>query len=578
MKKIFSFLLIFLFTLSLIPVNNVEAYFQDVKLDNPYKKAVDYLGITCYKKIDNLAFKPDEEVTRSTFLFLLFCDEELKDDSTSKTTLPFTDLKGDESFLNEVNFVYEIGAMKGFEDKTFRPNAKINKIEAVKTILEIVSNTEKHFFGDQSINQAVTSDWVENYLQQAIEMNILDSLNKESIFKPITKKEIAEILYRIQVIKISSVKSYNKSLDDTVDLVTTLATNKQKSYIRDLNDIGEILNSYYLYPEEMNSGIPYKSAIKGLLDGLEDPYSSAYEPTEFFQNQVLFDQIDLGFTLDTRTSNSQEYYYVDYIDRNSEAYKSGLRQNYVIINLLTYEEGETFLPKLLIEYQTSIYDGAVKKMKIPIEILDNEAIYATYINNDVLYLRIREFSENIVNTLEKLSADLSNKNIKVSQYILDLRGDRGGELKSLIGVAEFLFEKNKTVFNTVDKFKTNKPVRTTKDPLNNQIWRENKPWKIIVNQNTASASEMLANAIIDYKTPTTILGDYSYGKGKMQAIFSLSDENLVLALTTAEITSPKGRIINENSLNPDIKLTFGELFPVRDLTKDKAVQKAIVAK
>ena len=154
--------------------------------------------------------------------------------------------------------------------------------------------------------------------------------------------------------------------------------------------------------------------------------------------------------------------------------------------------------------------------------------------------------------------------------IIDLRNNGGGIVEEAINIADLFTTKNSTLLITTGK---NTEEEITKAKKDKEI---DMPIVILVNENTASASEILTAAIKENCEKVTIVGKTTFGKGVIQTIFTLTDGS-GLKLTTNEYYTPKRNKINKIGIKPDVEVDFPENESVYSIEKQKdtQLQKAI---
>ena len=161
------------------------------------------------------------------------------------------------------------------------------------------------------------------------------------------------------------------------------------------------------------------------------------------------------------------------------------------------------------------------------------------------YIRVRQFQEQTANDLE-VDLEKLTRNGPVQGLILDLRNDPGGLLTSAVEVTEKFLEDGKLVVYTEGRVR-NQNMRFTARAK--KIY-SGFPIVVLVNQGSASASEIVAGALQDWNR-AIVLGTQTFGKGSVQTIIPLSDGS-GLRLTTAKYFTPKGRSIHGRGITPDI--------------------------
>ena len=180
------------------------------------------------------------------------------------------------------------------------------------------------------------------------------------------------------------------------------------------------------------------------------------------------------------------------------------------------------------------------------------------LDSKVGYLQITKFEDVTTEQFENAMKALDKKGME--SLVLDLRDNPGGTLSSVVNVADYLLPKGK-ILSIEDKNGNKKEYKSDASAFG-------KPMAVLINGNSASASEVLAGAIKDYKAGT-LIGTTSFGKGIVQNIYSLSDGS-GLKLTTAKYYTPAGNYIHGKGIEPDIKIEQS-----KDTKNDNVLNKAI---
>jgi carboxyl-terminal processing protease len=453
--------------------------------------------------------------------------------------------------------------------------------EALNIILEINKNFEKIIMGPYMITQD------DEFIETAKKMNLFDYIDENKDEK-LLLKDLATILYRLDLIKINNRKNFENSLENDTRYINFLSNKYQEEYINNFLDLNYIMNNYYIYPEELNEEYIYNNASLSFIDSLSDPYTNVVDQYLFEETSFSFDQLDLGITLGFKTLQDEKYFYVDEIEEDSYLYKNGLRKNNIITSIFDFdlpiEENSTkeiiselvFKKYLFLEYKNSIYSNISKTIELPIEIKDENNLSIEILENNILYLRIRLFENGIIENMKEQIENIKLFPRDINGYILDLRANPGGDIYSLVKISEYLFPPNNVILKLEDKFGDTRDVKTIDMPYLSNIWKKEKPWIILIDESSASASEVLVHALLDNKQEVIILGQDSYGKGKMQTTLSLPfDSGFMFTMTIAKIKTPNGENSDNIKIKPDFYLDYGELFPTFDKSKDKAIKKAI---
>ena len=185
-------------------------------------------------------------------------------------------------------------------------------------------------------------------------------------------------------------------------------------------------------------------------------------------------------------------------------------------------------------------EGMPEPMEFSIvrEVIKIESVpYASMINDSTGYVKITQFAKRTSEDLEAKINELKKKDLKA--LILDLRVNPGGLLNQAISVSELFLDKNQMVVYTKGRVKSqNQEYHSRRSP----IWT--KKLVVLVNENSASASEIVAGAMQDWDR-AIVLGETTFGKGSVQTILPLDGQQNTLKLTTAYYYTPAGRCINK---------------------------------
>lgn len=166
-------------------------------------------------------------------------------------------------------------------------------------------------------------------------------------------------------------------------------------------------------------------------------------------------------------------------------------------------------------------------------------------NQRIGYIRLQEFSAHAGEQMQRAIEKLNNQN--PDGYVLDLRGNPGGLLRISIDIARMWMDKG-AIVSTVDRDGDRQEVLADRSALTD------KPIVVLVDGDSASASEILAGALKD-NGRATIIGDQTFGKALVQSVHSLSDGS-GLAVTIAHYYTPKGTDISKKGVTPDVVLNL----------------------
>src|SRR4026209_2279331 len=295
------------------------------------------------------------------------------------------------------------------------------------------------------------------------------------------------------------------------------------------------------------------NAIKGTLRGL-DPHSSFLDPDMYREMQVetsgSFGGLGIEITL------RDDVLTVVAPIEGTPAYRAGIQPGDRILKI----EGLSTKDMQLADAVKRMRGKPGSKITISIVregwsepkdfLITREQIRVHSVKNNQLepgieYIRLRQFQEQTANDLDT-ALDKYAKEGKIQGLVLDLRNNPGGLLTSAVEVTEKFLEPGKLVVYTEGRVR-NQNMRFSS---NSKRAYTDFPIVVLVNQGSASASEIVAGALQDWGR-AGVLGPQSFGKGSVQTIIPLSDGS-GLRLTTAKYFTPKGRSIHGKGITPDI--------------------------
>ncbi len=315
-----------------------------------------------------------------------------------------------------------------------------------------------------------------------------------------------------------------------------------------LKSFKKIIDEYYL--GNIDSEKVLNETIKGYVKGLGDKYTEYYTKDEWkeFEEEALGNYKGIGIYM---SQNVEDNIVVTSVIKGSPAEEAGIKAEDIISSI----DDQDFLGKKTEEAAKLIKGKEGDKVKLGIirgkEHLEFEVerreikiyhVESEVIDGEIGYILLQTFNEGCGNEFKRAIEDLQKDGIK--KYIIDLRYNTGGFVDEALKIATLFIEKDKVLLYTEDSKKNRTENKAEVDPiaLDSEI-------VILVNEYTASASEILTGALKDYGR-ATVVGEKTYGKGVMQNVFSLVDGS-VLKLTFAEYFTPNNTKINEIGITPD---------------------------
>ena len=334
-------------------------------------------------------------------------------------------------------------------------------------------------------------------------------------------------------------------------LITQTQANPNDKLYQKLNLFSDVLNTLKNeYVDEVKQDEVIDSAINGMLQSL-DPYSSYMSP-EAFQSMNRDTKGEFGGLGIEITMESGLVKIITPIE-GTPADKAGVLAGDYIVKINDKQvKGMTLLDavklmrgKVGTSIEITVRRPEVEdeiKFKIKRAIIKIREVSAE-IKNNIGYIRLRAFNEQSHNQLIKQLKKISNN--KLDGYILDLRNNPGGLLSQAIKITETFLDGGEIV-STRGRDKNDIKIFNAKkgDKINN------KPLIVLINQGSASASEIVSGALKDHKR-AILLGEKSFGKGSVQSIIPLKNQG-GLRLTTAKYYLPSGESIHEKGVEPDI--------------------------
>ncbi|MBP7710514.1 MAG: S41 family peptidase [Rickettsiales bacterium] len=326
------------------------------------------------------------------------------------------------------------------------------------------------------------------------------------------------------------------------------------------------------YVEEKTDRQLSEAAADGILTSL-DPHSSYLNEESLKEMQVQtkgeFGGVGIEITMEMSVVKV-----ISAID-DTPAFKVGIKSGDYITKVdgksvvgLSIEE---VVKKLRGKPRTDVKVTILRKgEKAPLEknitrqIIKVKAVKSAQFKN-VAYVKINTFSEQAASgtaaELKSLKAKIGEKNLK--GLVLDLRGNPGGLLDQAVKVSELFLNKDDEIVSIKGRATEE---RHYKDDTNEELVA-NLPIVVLINEGSASASEIVAGALQDHKR-AAIMGVKSFGKGSVQTVIPLEKNHGALRLTTALYYTPSGKSIQAHGIEPDIEVTSAKIEKTKEFDRD----------
>ena len=322
--------------------------------------------------------------------------------------------------------------------------------------------------------------------------------------------------------------------------------------LKELSDIMNIIKENHVGAEKDPTNTTLmQGALKGMMESLDDPHSNYFtkEELESFKEDIEGKYAGVGMVIQKKAD--EPLVVVSPIE-DTPAYLAGIRAKDKIIAIdgeSTYKlTSEQSVKKLKGEPGTSVkltvYREEAKETKdveLKRSIIQLKYVKSKMIGKDIGYLRLTQFGEDVYKDVRKDLEGLIKKGAK--GIILDLRSNPGGSLGQAVKISSMFIPEGKIV-STKGK--------TGEEEI---AYREGKyfgdfPLIVLINEGSASASEIVSGAIKDYKRGT-LIGEKSFGKGSVQTLLPLPDGDGI-KITIAKYYTPSGVSIHGKGIEPDI--------------------------
>ena len=349
------------------------------------------------------------------------------------------------------------------------------------------------------------------------------------------------------------IKNISKILLILIFFTTNASGKDNENLYKKIDLFGEVLDKVKKeYVDEINESDVMDAAINGVLQSL-DPYSVYMNPELFesMQTDTKGEFGGLGIEVGMEAGVVKVISPID----DTPASKAGIKAGDYIIKINDVQvQGKTLMEavKLMRGPVGSSIDLTIRRRgekkiinkTIIRKMIQVKSVEAKIMKNNIGYLRLKSFNSN---SSKQLVEKIKNfeKSKKLTGYILDLRNNPGGLLTQAINVTDFFLNDGEIVSTKGRKISENRRFFAKKgDKV------KGKPLIILINNGSASASEIVAGALKDHKR-AILLGENTYGKGSVQSIIPLSDGG-GMRLTISKYYLPSGQSISEIGVSPDI--------------------------
>ncbi|MBU3189387.1 S41 family peptidase [Clostridium bowmanii] len=337
---------------------------------------------------------------------------------------------------------------------------------------------------------------------------------------------------------------------------------------------------YEYYDGKISDDVLVEGAIKGMTNSLEDPYTVFMNKKEFtdFNSQTTGAYTGLGLQVGVKDNNIVVIAPFD----KSPAKTAGIISGDVIQKVngiaVTGKELEKAVAMMKGKENEAVsltinragkgaFDVSMKRAKIDLVTVKGEML-----DKNVGYIQLTMFDENTAKNFNKKLAELQDKGMK--SLLLDIRGNPGGLLDQCVELTSNFVPKGKVIVYTIDKNKKKKEYKSTGGLA------VGMPLTVLTDEGSASASEIFAGAIRDYKVGT-LVGEKTFGKGVVQTMLYRSmdgfDDGTALKVTISKYYTPSGENIHHIGIKPTVPIVYPKALKEKpyDRTLDPQFKKAL---
>jgi len=345
----------------------------------------------------------------------------------------------------------------------------------------------------------------------------------------------------------------------TYGIGCTINTGTDTGTTQDLEVVEEvwgIIFRDYVETDKLDSTTLSQAAIKGIVEALDDPYTSYLDAETYkeWSEGIEGKYEGIGAYVGVR----DDQIVVIAPIKDSPAERAGIRPGDIILGVNGQSTSEMSLDEVVLQIRgpkgesvSILIQHQDETEPVEIEVVRAEIKLSTVyfeMREDIAYIYIGHFSERTDIDLSSALADLNGH--EATGLVLDLRSNPGGAVEAVVDVASH-FLKEGVVFYVVDN-----QGNETEYPVERTDVTTDLPMVVLTDNYSASGSEVLAGALQDYGR-ATIAGTRTFGKGSVNSLYELDDGSGLL-LTTARWFTPDGRLIEGEGIVPDYELELEE--------------------
>lgn len=347
-----------------------------------------------------------------------------------------------------------------------------------------------------------------------------------------------------------------------------------------IGQIQNIIDKEYLFEDQIEPEKEEAGIYQGFLYGLNDPYAVYYtkEDLASMMDEIKGSYCGIGALVSQNVKTGVST--IVRVFEGSPAEKAGMLPGDALykvdgtevtgidLSLLVnnYVKGEEGTDVVITVYRENT--GEYLDLTLTRSPVDVQTVTGKMMDDGIGYISVMEFDTVTAPQFKAKIEELQSQGMK--KLLVDLRNNPGGELHTVIAMADYILEDGGKILTVSDK-QGEEDVYKAEDGHSLEI-----PMVVLVNGNSASASEVFTGAMKDYGA-ATVVGTQTYGKGIVQTLFPLSDGSAV-KLTTDHYYTPKGHDIHGEGIEPDVIVELNEeaaTMAIIPEEKDNQLQEAI---
>ncbi|SEA02604.1 carboxyl-terminal processing protease [Pseudobutyrivibrio sp. ACV-2] len=341
-----------------------------------------------------------------------------------------------------------------------------------------------------------------------------------------------------------------------------------------LGTILSVIENYYY--QDVDAENLVNGIYKGVVEGLNDPYSEYYTAEEFKDLMASLTGNYSGIGALLQKNMETGLVSITKVYKGTPAETAGLMANDIIVSadghLSTEEKLDAFVQRIRGEEGTEVTlviarDGKELNIKCKRASIATPTVEYQMLAGNVGYIEVSQFTDHTFDDFKAAYEDLEGQGM--TSVVFDMRNNGGGLVDSVVEMLDYILPEG-TVVYTMDK------AGHREDFTSDAAHSKSIPSVVLVNGNTASAAEIFTGAVRDFKYGT-IIGTQTFGKGIVQSTIPLSDGS-AMKLTTQTYYTPSGECIHGTGIKPDVELEYqflGGEDATYSVDLDNQIQKAL---